>query len=150
MRWIPSLGALLLTGGCSTGEPAGPLTTLPPPAAPIDLTTTNGGPSNDRNYYVAWQPEPDPIPIGEVFALKLWILEGPAGGAIVNGVDVRVSAWMPDHDKWMQRDPDVAPLDAGHFAAKGMLFPMAGRWELYVDVTRDGLTERGQYLLRVE
>lgn len=98
--------------------------------------------SNDATYVVRYSTRPSAIPANEMFAIDFLICD--ASGRPAGDVDVRVDAAMPHHGHGMKTSPIVEKGGGGRFAAKGMLFHMSGRWELYFDVRREGVTERAQ------
>jgi len=50
----------------------------------------------------------------------------------------------------MNRVPAVVRVAEGSFAVEGMLLHVPGIWELYLDVAREGISERAQFSVRVE
>jgi hypothetical protein len=98
--------------------------------------------SNGGNYTVVFTPAPDPIPMNQLFDLTITIVP-KSGGAQTPKVEV--DARMPAHGHGMNRVPKVTRLSEGTLKAEGMLFHMPGHWELYVDITRGGVTERAQF-----
>ncbi len=105
--------------------------------------------SNGETYFVAWRPEPDPIPVNTPFAVDLWVLVPGAAREPVEGVTVQLQAWAREHEQAMDTTPRITALGPGHFRGEGLLFHLPGRWELYADITADGVTERAQFDLRV-
>jgi hypothetical protein len=57
----------------------------------------------------------------------------------------RVDATMPEHQHGMNYRPRLLDLGAGRWRAEGLMFHMAGRWELRFDVVG---TDGGQVQLR--
>ncbi len=57
---------------------------------------------------------------------------------------------MPEHGHGMNVEPKVTALGKGRFSVEGMLLHMSGRWELYFDITRDGVTSRAQDEITLE
>jgi hypothetical protein len=75
-------------------------------------------------------------PSGVHFAL--WVIRVcPADATLV-----RVDATMPEHRHGMNYRPSLKALGDGRWRAEGLMFHMAGRWELRLDVQRGGGTER--------
>jgi len=106
--------------------------------------------SNDQTYWVQFTPSPDPIPLNQMFALRAWVCSAEDRTHPLTDVTLRADAAMPEHDHGMNTKPKVrADLD-GSFAVGGMLFHMPGHWELYLDVTRAGVTERAQFPIELE
>jgi hypothetical protein len=69
-------------------------------------------------------------------------------GEIVLSID----AAMPEHGHGMNVEPRVSPAPENRpgFIGEGLLFHMPGRWELYFDITREGLTSRAQDEITLE
>ena len=57
---------------------------------------------------------------------------------------------MPHHRHGMLENPTLRRTGPGAFTFTGMNFHMPGRWELYVDITREGVTQRAQTVVVVE
>ncbi len=98
--------------------------------------------SNGGNYTVVFTPSPDPIPMNQLFDLMITIVS--KSGAVPTA-KVDVDARMPAHGHGMNRVPKVTRLTEGTVKAEGMLFHMPGHWELYVDISHGGVTERAQF-----
>jgi hypothetical protein len=75
----------------------------------------------------AWWAEPAPITVGQPFVLQLQLC--PADAQLL-----RVDATMPEHRHGMNYKPSLQPLGGGRWRAEGLLWHMAGRWELRLDV----------------
>ena len=101
-----------------------------------------------KNFQVRFQPDPNPIPRNQPFALEIWILDkdGHPPEALALVIDAR----MPEHRHGMVREPHITTLGPGHFKVTNMLFHMPGRWVLHFDMTHGGLTERGSFEVKLE
>lgn len=99
-------------------------------ACPIDGPALRAG-----DVQAAWSPAGAPIAVGRPFAIEVRLCPADA-------VLARVDAVMPEHRHGMNYRPGVKALGAGRWRAEGLLFHMAGRWELRLDVDRDGRRER--------
>jgi hypothetical protein len=109
-----------------------------PPVGPIEACSAGG------SYGLRVRSEPEPAPLNDYFSMDVEVREGCAGGEPARGVDLEVDAWMPEHAHGMQTRAEVVPRGAAGFRASGLLFHMPGRWELYLDVVREGVMERTQ------
>ena len=89
--------------------------------------------------------EPEPIPLNEPFAL---VLERADGGG--EAERMRVDAVMPEHRHGTNTQARVERLDARRYRVSGLLFHMAGHWEVHFDILREGVWERGQWDVQVE
>ena len=110
--------------------------------------------SNDGAFRVAYvcaaesgaKTPSGPPPMNEPFVLQVSIF--PRGGQ--QATAMIVDAAMPEHGHGMNVQPRVTQLRPGRFVVEDMLFHMSGRWEIYFDITRDGVTSRAQDELTLE
>ena len=122
---------LLLAGGVSAcGGPAD---------APAAKTVV----SNGGTYSVSFETTPAAIPMNEPFTVVFRV--SPKSGGAPGEPKVEIDARMPAHGHGMNRVPKVTRLADGTVKAEGLLFHMPGHWELYVDITQGGVTERAQF-----
>jgi len=89
--------------------------------------------------------EPEPIPLNEPFALVVERMD--AGGEAER---MRVDAVMPEHRHGTNTQARVQQLDARRYRVSGLLFHMAGHWEIHFDILREGVWERAQWDVQVE
>lgn len=80
---------------------------------------------------VAWRAEPAGLAVGQPFALQVQLC--PATARLL-----QVDATMPEHRHGMNYRPSVRPLGEGRWRAEGLLWHMAGRWELAFEVDAAG------------
>ena len=106
--------------------------------------------SNDGTYYVVFSPQPGAIPLNEMFSLDIRVRDGVERRPLAGDVRLDVDAAMPEHRHGMVTRPRVTPGGGGAFTAEGMLLHMPGYWEIYFDITRDGVTERVQVPVELE
>jgi hypothetical protein len=92
-------------------------------------------------HVVLYRASPEPR-VGEHFALDFVVCPAPQA--------VRVDATMPEHRHGMNYRPTVTAQGGGRFRAEGLMFHMAGRWELVFEVRAGGATERLSQSLRLE
>lgn len=104
--------------------------------------------SNGGAYAITYRA-PQPVPLNEDFDLTVWVLDA-ASGAEVRGAGLEVDARMPHHRHGMVQVPEIKRRADGGFEVHGMLCHMGGYWEVYFDVTRDGVTERAQFAFTLE
>lgn len=98
--------------------------------------------SNDGTLRVLYATEPASVPMNEPFSIDVMVV--PAADQPDVTFELSVDAAMPEHAHGMNVEPKVTPLGGSRYRVTDMLFHMAGRWELYFDVTRDGITSRAQ------
>ena len=82
---------------------------------------------------LAWHADPSAIRTGQPFILQLQVC--PASAVLA-----RVDATMPAHRHGMNYQPSLQDLGGGRWRVAGLLWHMAGRWELRFDVQHDGRT----------
>ena len=80
---------------------------------------------------LAWRAEPEAIAVSRPFALLVTLC--PADARLR-----RVDASMPEHRHGMNYRPSLRALGDGVWRAEGLLWHMAGRWELRLDVEAAG------------
>jgi hypothetical protein len=103
------------------------------PAAPCPLPAPQAGEQrlSHGDMHLAWKTEPERITVGRPFVV--FIQACPAALLLL-----RVDATMPEHRHGMNYRPSVKALDAGRWRAEGLLWHMAGRWELAFEVENGG------------
>lgn len=119
MSAFPTLTLVLALAGAA---PAAQGCSLPPEAG----VRLQAGP-----VQAAWRAEPAPIVVGRPFVL--WVTLCPAGAELV-----RVDARMPEHRHGMNYRPSVSKASDGRWRVEGLLWHMAGHWELRLDVDAAG------------
>jgi hypothetical protein len=100
-----------------------------------------------KGYVVAFRTVPDPIAVGEHFALDFAVCPRAQGEAPRS---VRIDASMPEHRHGMNYRPVVTARSAGAYRADGLMFHMPGRWDLVFDIAGSGGTERLTGTMRIE
>jgi hypothetical protein len=83
---------------------------------------------------LAWRTEPATPQVGQPFVMTVTVC--PLGASLR-----RVDASMPEHRHGMNYKPSLQPLGEGRWRVDGMLWHMAGRWELRWDVVSGQTTE---------
>lgn len=94
--------------------------------------------SNSR-VRVVFSPEPAPIRIGQPFSIHAQVCPASSAAQIQT---FNVDATMPEHKHGMNYLPKVSPRGKGGFVADGLVFHMAGLWQLAFDLRIDGQDER--------
>jgi hypothetical protein len=118
-----------LAAAALTGLLAAPAWAACPPAAADGKLLGRGG------VQVAWRVDGAPIANGQHFALLLQVC--PADARLL-----KVDAGMPEHRHGMNYRPSLTTLGDGRWRADGLMFHMAGRWELAFDVEAGVRRER--------
>ena len=134
-------------GAAPTTQPADPW-----PAA--DMRAVRGDVlrawSAGGTYFVTAVSSPSPLPLNEPFELELRVTSGDDWTRPLADVAVQVDADMPEHRHGMNTRPRITRGAQGVIRVEGMLLHMPGYWEIYVDLTRDGVTERAQFAITVD
>lgn len=90
-------------------------------------------------YIVAYRTKPEPVRIGQHFAMD-FVVCPKAGEAAPEGV--RVDGFMPDHAHGMNYRAVVKSAGGGRYEASGMMFHMPGKWDFIFEVRGGGKTDR--------
>lgn len=135
-----------LLAGCEPG--AGPGPAPPPPASHPERPLPPRARTDGGSFEVALGL-PSPIPLNEHFRVEALVF--PArGGELPADVTVRAHADMPEHRHGMPTAPEIRAAGDGRFIARGFLFHMPGRWEIYVDVVQGATVERATFPVEVD
>jgi hypothetical protein len=106
--------------------------------------------SNGGAWRIAYRTDPTPPERGTLFSVEAWVCATAEPDRLRQDVTLVIDAAMPQHQHGMSRVPTIAPTESGSFRSQGLLFHMAGDWELYFDVTQGAVTERAQVEIDVE
>ncbi len=106
--------------------------------------------SNDGAYFVAARPSSQPVPLNEPFELLVAVTRAEQRDTPLQRVRLDFDADMPEHRHGMNTQPLVSANADGTFTVRGVQLHMPGYWELYADVTQDGVTERAQFSVTLE
>ena len=87
----------------------------------------------DQNYVMLWRVLDGPIQRNEYLELEVRFYRQ---GEPLDGLELAVLGWMPDHEHGFQRRTSVEPMGPGLFRVTGVLFHMRGTWELTFDVAQ--------------
>jgi hypothetical protein len=80
----------------------------------------------------------------------VWVTSLADPNTLLADAALAPDAAMPEHGHGMTQVPRVEKVEPGHFRVSGMRFHMSGRWEMYLDVVRAGVTERAQATIVLE
>ena len=84
-----------------------------------------------EDIVLAWRAVPEPITVGRHFALDVTL----CGTNGTKGIDLlKVDATMPEHRHGMNYRAQARRLGDGRYRVEGMMFHMAGRWEMVFEV----------------
>ena len=139
------LGAVLaLAGTAFLHEPTAFAEPAAPPPGPRAQTTAEG------HYFVVYEPRPDPIPLNQLFAVRVLVYDASDHTKRVRDVSVTVGAAMPEHNHGMNTQAMPMRTADGDWVVDGMLFHMAGQWQLMIAVVTGMQVERATFDIRVE
>lgn len=82
------------------------------------------------HYRVSYQPVTDPVPLNTHFRLRVNVQDLKSSRPPEPPIALTADADMPEHNHGMQVAPEVQYLGKGQYEVRGMLFHMAGYWEL--------------------
>jgi hypothetical protein len=145
--------AAIAAAAAACGASAQPAPPLAARAAAAGAEARDAAPSEIRivtdngSFEVVVTTDPVPLPLNEYFELVVDVREvEPATDT--NPIWVGIDAQMPGHAHGMNTRPQQRTLGDGRFVFAGMLFHMAGDWEIVVDVAKGRL--RDQATLRLQ
>jgi len=107
-----------------------------------DEGLTDGG-----SYYIYWDSIPPIIPFNQPFSLSAMVHDGADRSLMYTDRELLVDATMPAHEHGMETIPEVTRSESGVYTVDGMLFHMAGEWELVFQVVFEGDTETATFTL---
>jgi hypothetical protein len=84
---------------------------------------------------VAWRTVPQPVAVGQPFAVEFEVCPRAAGAAPER---LTVDAWMPDHRHGMNYRPTLSGAPPEVLRAEGLLFHMPGRWQMVFEMRSGG------------
>ena len=107
-------------------------------ACPLDLGRGAGWVVFSSDYMIAFQAEHGRIAVGETFALLVNVCTRDDKGGELVAVTAEVSE--PRHA--MSAQPRIVVGEDGRHRVEGLLFDVAGQWEIDFDVRSGGDVER--------
>jgi hypothetical protein len=113
----------------SAGRPAAPA------PCPLRLAGRLGRLIQGPGVDVAWRTVPQPVVVGQPFAVEFEVCPRADGGAPER---LTVDAWMPDHRHGMNYRPTLSGAPPEVLRADGLLFHMPGRWQLVFEMRSAG------------
>ena len=101
--------------------------------------------SNQGQYRVWIEPNPDPIPPLDVFSLQVRVEDVATSSPVEDLSELVVDATMPAHEHGMTVSPEAVDLGGGLWDASPFKFHMTGHWEITVDMIRNEETEQAVF-----
>ena len=119
-----------------------PAARVPTARLPNSIVSEGGG------FAITLATSPSPIRLNEPFELTVLVraLAPDSRGSL----SVTVDAEMPAHRHGMNTRPDREQLGEGRFLFRGLLFHMAGTWEVVIDAAQGRVRDRGIARLVIE
>lgn len=144
---LPTL-AILAASACT-----GPEQKADPPVTPDAHSIPFDEPheilTRDKTYVVSWQPVGGAIPINEDFEVDVFVTLNDDARTPVEGADVSMTCFMPDHGHGMLREPVSEELGDGRYRARGFLLHMDGYWTVSATVMVNGIAASADDELRL-
>lgn len=106
-------------------------------------TRSNGG------RFLVTLEEVGEIRVGEPFDIVATVRFN-TGALVPLRVSATADAYMPRHFHGMNVTPTTTRTGDGVYTTEGMVFHMTGLWEVYIDLSNLGVTERAQFEFEVE
>ena len=101
---------------------------------------------SEQGQYRVWiEPNPDPIPPLDVFSLQIRVEDATSAAPVEDLSALVVGATMPAHEHGMTVSPEAVDLGAGVWEASPFKFHMTGHWEITVDLTRGEAVEQAVF-----
>jgi hypothetical protein len=107
-------------------------------ACPFDLKRGAGWVVFSGDYIIAFQPEDGRIEVGEAFSLLVNVCTRSDKAAEL----VAVTAEVSESGHTMSAKPRIVAGQNGRNRVEGLLFDVAGQWEIDFDVRSGGDVER--------
>jgi hypothetical protein len=119
------------------------------PAARVPKATLAGPVVSDSGAFaLVLSTTPSPIRLNEHF--ELTVVVRPVSPDSRAPLSVTVEAQMPAHRHGMNTRPHRQQLDGDRFLFRGLLFHMAGEWEVVVEVAQGRVRDRATARLVIE
>lgn len=113
----------------------------PPTARVPTARLPNSIVSEGGEFAITLATSPNPIRLNEPFELTVMIRSlAPDGRGLVS---VTIDAEMPAHRHGMNTRPQREQLGEDRYLFRGLLFHMAGEWEVVIDAAQGRLRDRG-------
>jgi hypothetical protein len=142
---VALLATALPCGGSAQPAHAGhvrPVARVPDARLPNSVVSEGGA------FALALDTSPNPIRLNELF--ELTIVARPLAGDGRGPLSVSLDATMPAHRHGMNTRPYREQIRDDQFLFRGILFHMAGEWELVIDAVQGGVRDRAVVRLVIE
>jgi hypothetical protein len=120
-----------------------------PPAARVPTATLTSELVTDGGAFaLELTTSPQPIKLNELF--ELTVVVRPVASDSRGSLSVTADARMPAHSHGMNTRLDREDLGDGRFLFRGLLFHMAGEWEVVLEVAQGRVRDRATARLVIE
>jgi hypothetical protein len=114
-----------------------------------DYTTDRQTATDDSEFFVTYEPTPDPIPTSELFELDVRVYASSEMESMVDASALDIEAEMPTHGHGMNTAPEVTREATGRFRVRGMKFHMPSDrqnpWVMRVSVEQGDTTDVARF-----
>lgn len=145
---LAALAASLPCGGHAQGSHAGHAMTSAPVARVPSATLTSEVVTDAGAFRLELRTSPQPVELNEPF--ELTVVVHAASPDAHGPLSVTADAAMPAHRHGMNTRPQREQLDAASFLFRGMLFHMAGGWEVALEVAQGRVRDRAVVRVVIE
>ncbi len=148
---LVALAVLAGTLAACTGAPKTPdgVPAVAPDAHTIPFDEPHEILTRDKAYVISWQPVGGAIPINGDFEVELFVTRNDEARTPVEGANVSMTCFMPEHGHGMLREPVTEELGGGHYRARGFLLHMDGYWTVSATVMVGGIAASADDELRL-
>ena len=93
-----------------------------------------------KHFDVSYDSGIKPLPLNRMHWWDIAIKT--KDGKPVNNATISVYGGMPAHHHGLPTQPEASPTGDGQYIIKGLKFSMTGAWEVWLDITADGVNEK--------
>ena len=105
--------------------------------------------TRDDAFRIVWFPVNGTVPINEHFIVDVTVTKNDEARTPVEGAEVTMSCFMPEHGHGMLREPRSEEIGGGKYQVKGFLLHMDGYWTVSVNLLAGGLAATAEDELRL-
>jgi hypothetical protein len=93
-----------------------------------------------KHFDVSYESGIKPLPLNRMHWWDIAI--STKDGKPVDNATISVYGGMPAHHHGLPTLPEASPTGNGQYIIKGLKFSMTGAWEVWLDITADGVNEK--------
>ena len=132
-----------------SGMPAEESAVTEPDAYEFKLDAPREIVTRDNAFRVVWFPKDGLVPINEHFVVDVTLTTNDEARTPIEGAEVTMSCFMPEHGHGMLREPRSDEIGGGKYEVKGFLLHMDGYWTVSVNLLVNGLAATAEDELRL-